>query len=202
MVASERAALRVLLVALRRMPPLECPYMCVASPRGDVLVEHLTRSGNADEIASRILSRLPERKGGNGRRSFSLSGDDYTFRLAWGYSGFVFLCLECGMSDQMVWQFLGRVRQRWETQSGISTLTTSTDAASLFKQTLASAASNPISFTDGTADTPDELGAVNKQLEHVRTVMSDSIEKVLERGICKQESLTPACPCHAWGTLL
>ena len=37
------------------------PCLCVASPQGDVLVEHASRTGNAGEIAARILQRLPHR---------------------------------------------------------------------------------------------------------------------------------------------
>ena len=168
----------------------EVAYAAVASPSGDVLIEHALRSGNAGEIAARILRRLPARTAGagSGRRSYSMGGEGFTFRLAWGPSGFIFVCMERGMHEQAVWQLLGRVKQRFEAQYGAACSSVSMQPAAPFAEVLAELAAGVNSGVDGggaarcgsAAD--QELGSVHQKLEHVKTVMSDSIEKVLERG--------------------
>jgi len=158
------------------------PYAAVASPLGDVLVEHSTRSGNAGDIAQRILSKLPARDSASGgRRSYSMSDQGYTYRLAWGAgSGHIFVIMERDIDDAAVWRLLGRVRQRWEQRFGPGSAAVSAAAAAPFSSVLAEIIAWPAA--DGTPTADEELGSVNKQLDQVRNVMADSIEKVLERG--------------------
>lgn len=161
------------------MPAHEIPLALVASASGDVLVEYEANSGNAGEIARSILRKLPHRDGAAGRRSFSYGRDGYTFHFAWAQGGLTFACLERGMADAAVWQLLGRVRSRWEMRFGSTAGAVSAGAAAPFEPMLsellgAAAAAAP--------SAEEELEGVHERLNAVRTVMADSIEKVLERG--------------------
>ena len=158
------------------------PYAAVASPSGEVLVEHRARSGNADEIAARILRRLTREGTAAGRRSFSMPEQGFTFRIAWGAGGGqAFVCMERGVGEPGAWRLLGRMRQRWEQRFGPGATAVSAHAAAPFASVLAEVCARPEAAADG-GGAEDELSVVNQQLEQVRTVMADSIEKVLERG--------------------
>ena len=174
----------------------EVAYLSVASPAGDMLIEHALRSGNAGDVAARLLGRLPERRGsGSGRRSYSMGGEGFTFRLAWGPSGYVFVCMERGLHEQAVWQLLGSVKKRFEAQYfGASGKPVTMQAAAPFASVLGELADgvnrSGIVGDGGGGSGGGRLGSVadqelvdvNDKLKHVKDVMADSIEKVLERG--------------------
>lgn len=166
----------------------KCPYACVASPSGEIVVERSVSNGNASDIAGRIIQRLPRKPGEPGRKTYTMGVDGYAFRLAWKAGGYTFVVLEKGLGDQTAWKFLGRMRQQWEAQFGGPSLIDApitTTVARPFAETLNDMLTDPSSVVYGSADpngANDELGAVNERLEQVRHVMHDSIEKVLERG--------------------
>jgi len=156
----------------------------VASPSGEILVERSLSTGNASEIAVRILQRLPRKPDEPGRRTYTMGSEGFAFRLAWKAGGHTFVVLERGMGDQAAWRWLGQVRKRWEFEicgsSALVDVAVTTTMARPFAQTLGQLLAEPAAGGRETAT--DELGAVNERLEQVRTVMHDSIEKVLERG--------------------
>ena len=159
-----------------------CPYACVASPSREILVEcSLSQGSNASEIAGRVLQRLPMKPGLAGRRTYTMGVEGFTFRFAWTANAYVFVVLERGLDDP--WRFVGRMRQRWEAEIGSDTLVSiavTTTVARPFAATLSELLSRPAAAL-GMA-TNDDLTDVNDRLEAVRTVMHDSIEKVVERG--------------------
>ena len=157
-----------------------CPYACVASPSREILVECSLSHGNASEIAGRVLQRLPIKPGLAGRRTYTMGVDGFTFRFAWTASAYVFVVLERGLDDP--WRFVGRMRQRWEAEIGgdaLVSIAVTTTVARPFAATLSEMLAKP---TAAGSATNDELTDVNERLEAVRTVMHDSIEKVIERG--------------------
>lgn len=166
--------------------PPRCPYACVASPEGEILVERSLSTGNASDLAGRILQRLPRKPDEAGRKSYTMGADGYAFRFAWKAGGPAFVVLERGLGDQVAWRFLGSVRKRWEAQMGSVTSGLTTMAARPFAATLSELLEDPVAAAgSGRAaepEKPDELVQVNERLEQVRGVMQDSIEKVLERG--------------------
>ena len=167
----------------------KCPYACVASPSGEILVERSASNGNASNIAGLMLQRLPRKANEHGRKTYTMGAEGYTFRLAWRANENAFVVLEKGLGDPGAWKFLGRMRKQWEAQFGSMPLVDmeiTTTVARPFASTLADMLEEPARFIRGGSADPngsnDELGAVSERLEAVRTVMHDSIEKVLERG--------------------
>ena len=167
----------------------KCPFACVASPSGEIIVERSLSSGNASEIAGRILQRLPRVHNEPGKRTYTMGGEGFAFRLAWRAGGHTFVVLEKGLGDQAAWRILGKMRQRWEAEFGGGSLVdieVTTTAARPFATTLSEMLADPIAAAaprgSASNEANDDLGAVNERLEQVRTVMHDSIEKVLERG--------------------
>ncbi|KOO21623.1 hypothetical protein Ctob_001784 [Chrysochromulina tobinii] len=143
------------------------PSDAVASPSGEVLVEHRARSGNADEIAARILRRLTREGTAAGRRSFSMPEQGFTFRIAWGAGGGqAFVCMERGVGEPGAWRLLGRMRQRWEQRFGPGATAVSAHAASPFASVLAEVCARPEAAADG-GGAEDELSVVNQQLEQI-----------------------------------
>ena len=164
---------------------MKCPYACVASPSGEILVERASNTGNASDICGRILLRLPRKPDEAGRKTYTMGEDGFAFRLAWKADGCTFVVLEKGLGDQTAWKFLGRMRKRWEAAYGGATLIEVTPAdARPFALELSEMLADPEAASRGPNEKApnDELSAVNDRLEQVRTVMHDSIEKVLERG--------------------
>ena len=106
-----------------------------------------------------------------------MSEEGYAFRLSWAAGGHVFLAMERGLGDTGAWRLLDKMRQRWEARFGEQQAVTTASAAP-FASSLATLLS---SAAAGDAAS-DELGDVNERLEAVKTVMADSIEKVVERG--------------------
>lgn len=152
------------------------PYACVASPSGVIVVERSLSNGNASDICSRILQRLPRKPDEAGKKTYTMGAEGFTFRLAWKADGHTFAVLERGLGDQMSWKLLNRIRQRWEEAYGDAVLVdVTTTAARPFATVLSELLAEPTGANE-------ELGAVNQRLEDVRNVMHDSIEKVLERG--------------------
>ena len=120
------AAVRWCWVVVRRRESLpaamKCPYACVASPSGEILVERASNTGNASDICGRILLRLPRKPDEAGRKTYTMGEDGFAFRLAWKADGCTFVVLEKGLGDQTAWKFLGRMRKRWEAAYGGATL--------------------------------------------------------------------------------
>ena len=161
-----------------------CPFACVASPSGDILVERSLSTGNANDLAGRILKKLPLGDGA-GQRTFTMGTDGFAFRLAWKANGYVFVVLERGLGDQGAWKLLGRIRQRWEAEIGgtLVEVAITPSVAQPFASTLSKLLAEPTAGGGGAASAADdELSAVNERLNAVRGVMHDSIDKVLERG--------------------
>lgn len=173
-------------------------YLAVAASSGEVLVERQVGTGSAPDVVRRLLPRVIEQRaakgggGGSGRRTFNDSSTGYAFRLAWGPSGYIFVCHERGLGDQAVWRLLGCVRQRWERHgvaAGMVAGSTSPSAAASFGDPLVELLdrANSADGSDGACDPEGQsravLGTVQQQLEAVRSVMADSIEKVVERGV-------------------
>jgi hypothetical protein len=174
-----------------------CVYASVAAPNGEILVERSLTGGNASHLCQRILFKLDksaDRAGG--RRSYSMGQDGFTFRFLWGPGGYTFSLLERGLDAEAVWATAGRIRSRWEAQFGeVRALPVPVSEAARFEPALDEllheaqhqARLQPARQSQDQSRSAldagnDELGAVNAKLGEVKSVMADSIEKVLERG--------------------
>lgn len=173
-------------------PPPRLPFAAVASPTGELLVERRFRTGNAADIAAKIVGRLiaDEARGVDGKRSYSMGSDGFAYRLMWGSSGYTFLILERGLGDAAVWRLLGAARLRWEALygSGLVDGPVAPSAAAPFEAVLSElmraelAAAEQRAADEAADDDAAELGELARTCENVKSVMADSIEKVLERG--------------------
>jgi vesicle-associated membrane protein 7 len=166
------------------------PYAAVGTPAGNILVECRNSSGNASEIAARILRKLADEviREAPGRRSYAMGSEGFRFRLMWSSSGYTFVLLERGMGESEVWQLLANIKNHWEARFDDGELLddppVTTAATAAFQATLGDllrAERSPV-VDDRALQGADDLGEVHERLEQVRTVMADSIEKVLERG--------------------
>jgi vesicle-associated membrane protein 7 len=147
------------------------PFAAVASAHEhELLAEVNEASGNAPEIARRILRRLPTEPG---RRSYAYENGFSFHFLTEGR--LIFLCMEKGLDPPKAFAFLVEMQQSWRTQFA------GTRGSSSFKDfnhILADLRSDAERGVQGDED----LDEVNAKLLATKAVMSDSIEKVLERG--------------------
>lgn len=136
--------------------------------------EASTAPGNARSIGLQILSRLPPPELELQQRSFSY-GDGHTFRIA-TQGAVATLCLERGLGSAASFEMLANVRKTWRD----SPAGTCCDDA-LEHLVLDAIAEHSRQSAFSSAD--EELGQViHQKVQHVRTVLEDSIDKVLERG--------------------
>ena len=88
------------------------PFAAVASAQEhELLAEVSVSSGNAAEIARRILRRLPSEPG---RRSYAYE-DHFSFHFL-TEGRLIFLCMERGVAPPKVFAFLTEVQQSWRSQ--------------------------------------------------------------------------------------
>ena len=167
-----------------------------------LLAEIAFTSGNMADIAMRILRRLPVAPPG-ARRSYKYESG-YTFHFLCD-SSLVFIAMERDVGADSAFSLLTRVQQKWIAQYGTATrLVGASSAYRDFERTLsdlveqgddvssstgAPSTSNGVGAHDGQGngacggdEEMEELGAVQEKLEGIKSVMADSIEKVLERG--------------------
>ena len=88
------------------------PFAAVASTQEhELLSEAGVASGNASEIARRILRRLPAEPG---RRSYAYENGFSFHFLTEGR--LIFLCMERGVPPPKAFAFLAEMQQSWRTQ--------------------------------------------------------------------------------------
>ncbi|KAL1510610.1 hypothetical protein AB1Y20_006911 [Prymnesium parvum] len=155
-------------------------------------------TGNMGEIAMKILRRLPVGSAGV-RRSYKYESG-YTFHFLCD-SSLVFVATERELGAEGAFALLVRVQQKWLAHYGNAARLIGGDVSSYrdFERTLhelvqSSVAerqqSGPVCTSraggsrtgEGGDEEMEELGAVQEKLEGIKSVMADSIEKVLERG--------------------
>lgn len=147
------------------------PFAAVASAHEhELLAEVGVDSGNAADIARRILRRLPSEPG---RRSYAYENGFSFHFLTEGR--LIFLCMEKGMPPPKAFAFLTEMQQSWRTQFAGNRGSSSFKD---FNHILADLRSDAERGVQG----DDDLDEVNSKLLATKAVMSDSIEKVLERG--------------------
>ena len=147
------------------------PFAAVASAHElELLSEVSLASGNASEIARRILRRLPAEPG---RRSYAYENGFSFHFLTEGR--LIFLCMERGVPPPKAFAFLAEMQQSWRTQFAGTRGSSSFKDFDLVLGDLRAAAERGVQGDD-------DLGMVHDKLQATKAVMSDSIEKVLERG--------------------
>jgi len=147
------------------------PFAAVASAQElELLAEVSAASGNASDIARRILRRLPAE---GGRRSYAYENGFSFHFLTEGR--LIFLCMERGVPPPKAFAFLAEMQQSWRTQFAGARGSSSFKDFELVLGDLRAAAERG-------AQGDDDLGQVHEKLQATKAVMSDSIEKVLERG--------------------
>ena len=162
-----------------------------------LLAEVASTSGNMADIAMRILRRLPVAPPG-ARRSFKYESG-YTFHFLCDGS-LVFIAMERDVGADGAFSLLTRVQQRWISQFGSTNrLVGNISGYRDFERTLSELVhgsgnggdGGPSGSSGGNSgggggvagdEEMEELGAVQERLEGIKSVMADSIEKVLERG--------------------
>ena len=88
------------------------PFAAVASAQElELLAEVSAASGNASDIARRILRRLPAE---GGRRSYAYENGFSFHFLTEGR--LIFLCMERGVPPPKAFAFLAEMQQSWRTQ--------------------------------------------------------------------------------------
>ena len=152
------------------MSQQQIPFAAVASAHElELLAEASAAGGNAGDIAKRILRQLPSEPG---RRSYAYEkGFSFHFLTE---GRLVFLCMEKGFPAPKAFAFLTEMQQSWrQTFAG----TRGTASFKDFNYTLAEMRARA---ERGGID--DDLDEVNAKLSKTKEIMSDNIEKVLDRG--------------------
>ena len=142
-----------------------------------LLAEIALTSGNMADITQRILRRLPTASAGS-RRSYTYESG-YTFHFLSDNATLVFVCMERAIGGAAAFALLSRVQQEWTARYGPGA-TPDAARAREFEPRLAELIQG--GGTQGSAlggCEEEELVAVQERLEQVKTVMTDSIEKVL-----------------------
>uniref|UniRef100_A0A7S0RCA4 V-SNARE coiled-coil homology domain-containing protein n=1 Tax=Pyramimonas obovata TaxID=1411642 RepID=A0A7S0RCA4_9CHLO len=141
-----------------------------------VLVDYTTFSGNFSTVAIQCLQKCPET---NSR--FTYSCDKHTFNFL-VESGFTFLCVaEEDLGRQIPFAFLQRLKDDFISKHGQAATEASAITSSLdrsygprLKELMDQVSKNPEEFS--------KIAQVKQQVEEVKNIMMDNIEKVLDRG--------------------
>ena len=142
------------------------PFAAVASTQEhELLSEAVLASGNASEIARRILRRLPAEPG---RRSYAYE-DGFSFHFL-TEGRLIFVCMERGVPPPKAFAFLADMQQSWRVQFAGTRGSSSFKDFDLVLGDLRAAAERG-------AQGEDDLGMVHEKLQATKAVMSDSIEK-------------------------
>lgn len=162
------------------------------------LAEAAFSTGNMADIAMKILCRLPVGSAAM-RRSYKYDESGCTFHFLCD-SPLVFVATERGLGADQTFALLTLIQQKWLVRYGTATrLNGNLSAYRDFEPTLhelvqGAEAGNSSSYANGGTnlfssrgsgrrdEEMEELGVVHAKLEGIKTVMADSIEKVLERG--------------------
>ena len=151
------------------MSEFQLPFAAVASAHEhELLAEVSVLGGNAGEIAKRILRRLPSKPG---RRSYAYEGFSFHFLTE---GRFIFLCMEKGCPAPKAFAFLAEMQQSWRQTFA------DTRVAASFKDFNLTLSEMRARTERGGID--DDLEEVNAKLSKTKEIMSDNIEKVLDRG--------------------
>ncbi|KNC53195.1 synaptobrevin [Thecamonas trahens ATCC 50062] len=141
----------------------------------NVLCEHAVRSGNFTSVTPLILGKLDASR--NEKRTYVYSSMHFHYVT---HNGLVFLAMaEADTPRRIPFAFLADVISRFEAQfdAGVARRAIAYSLDSAFKPTL----SSRIDYYNHDPSA-DKISAVQSQIDDVKGVMVDNIEKVLERG--------------------
>jgi len=140
-----------------------------------VLAEKSLTVGNFEEVARQMLNKISPQPGNRSSYAYEqnlihyLTDDTLTF-----------LCIaEKSFGVQIPFKFLADIQKRWYNQFQNQG---SFGVALSMNNTFSGVLSSQMAFFNNPSNDTDSLHAVRNQLDSVKNVMSDNIEKVLERG--------------------
>mmetsp|Transcript_32402 Transcript_32402/g.74958 ORF Transcript_32402/g.74958 Transcript_32402/m.74958 type:complete len:224 (+) Transcript_32402:102-773(+) len=138
-----------------------------------VLAEFTATSGNFPTVTRVLLSKIPPQDG-----KMSYVYDKYVFHYVVD-AGITYLCMANDNRKQRVpFAFLEDIRRRFRSQFGDAIHSA---IAFSFNEEFAPTLQGQMAFYNSDPSS-DQIGQVKSQLEDVKGVMVENIEKVLERG--------------------
>mmetsp|Transcript_35574 Transcript_35574/g.42843 ORF Transcript_35574/g.42843 Transcript_35574/m.42843 type:complete len:253 (-) Transcript_35574:708-1466(-) len=139
-----------------------------------VLAEYTTYSGNFSTIAIQCLQKCPETDS-----KFTYTCDGHTFNYLVD-SGYTFLVVADGdVGRQLPFSFLARVAEDFNRKYGPRAL----DAmANSLDREYGPALKEHMAFCTEHPEEMNKVAMVQKQVQEVKNIMMDNIEKVLDRG--------------------
>mmetsp|Transcript_29883 Transcript_29883/g.57412 ORF Transcript_29883/g.57412 Transcript_29883/m.57412 type:complete len:222 (-) Transcript_29883:364-1029(-) len=140
-----------------------------------ILVEYTAFSGNFATLAIQCLQKCPQAN--NSKFTYTCDRHTFNFLVA---DGFTFLCVaEEAAGRQLPFAFLNRIRDDFVAKhapEAAGALTNGLDAS------FGPALKEHMSYCDANPQELCKVLAVQKQVEEVKSVMMENIEKVLDRG--------------------
>lgn len=144
-----------------------------------VLAEFSAVGGNAGTVARRIMEKLPLQDRGEGESRLCYSQDRHIFHILRGSDGLTFLCMASDtFGRQIPFAYLEDIQMRFMKTYGrvahnALAYAMNDEFSRVLHQQMEYFSSNP---------NADTLTRVRGEMNEVRTVMVENIEKILERG--------------------
>eukprot|EP01094_Clydonella_sp_ATCC50884_P012143 TRINITY_DN2205_c0_g1_i1.p2 TRINITY_DN2205_c0_g1~~TRINITY_DN2205_c0_g1_i1.p2 ORF type:complete len:234 (-),score=61.86 TRINITY_DN2205_c0_g1_i1:197-856(-) len=140
----------------------------------NILAEHATTSGTFHEVTRRLLSKLQQESGA--RMSYVYDQHVFHYKMD---DALIYLCMaDQGFGRRLPFAYLDDIQTRWKSMFGDRGRTApSMGMNSDFSRTLRT----QMEFYN-TNPAADKVKEVTEQLDEVKNVMSQNIEKVLNRG--------------------
>ncbi|XP_005092540.1 vesicle-associated membrane protein 7 [Aplysia californica] len=151
-------------------------YSCVA--RGTtVLCSNQSGAGNFPETIQSMLPNIPSRS--DGKKTYTSNNYEFHCLIE---NGMLFVCAtNAGVSKQQPYGFLAEIKKRFQSGSlpGRAMTSEAGELDSEFDHVLSQQMQK---YSQAGVGSNSAVAAVQKQVEEVKGVMSQNIERVLERG--------------------
>nr|XP_043609378.1 putative vesicle-associated membrane protein 726 [Erigeron canadensis] len=152
-----------------------------------ILAEYTEFKGNFTSVASQCLQKLPAN---NNRFTYNCDGHTFNYLIDNGYSEFLFLLIMCifafcvvaieSAGRQLPIAFLERVKDDFMKKYGGGKA--STAAAKSLSKSFGPKMKEQMQYCVAHPEEIDKIAKVKAQVDEVKGVMMDNIEKVLDRG--------------------
>ncbi|XP_021725461.1 vesicle-associated membrane protein 724-like [Chenopodium quinoa] len=145
-----------------------------------ILAEHTTRPSNLPSIAAQWLENLPA----DPHKKFTMKYDGHTFNflVEEGYGPYVYgvVARETVGTQQILFEFLDRIRQDFKKRYGHGEGDAAT-AKSLSKK-FGPIMKQNMQWVVDHAEEIDRVAKVKAQISEVQVIITDNVNKILERG--------------------
>ncbi|XP_056695830.1 vesicle-associated membrane protein 724 [Spinacia oleracea] len=145
-----------------------------------ILAEHNTKPSNLPSIAAQWIQNLPS----DPHKKFTMKHDGHTFNFLVedGYGPYVYCVIsrESVGTQQILFEFLDRIRQDFKKRYGHGEGDAATDR-SLSKK-FGPIMKQHMQWVVDHAEEIDKIAKVKAQISEVQVIISDNVNKVIERG--------------------